>query len=82
MEFVGANRDKIGIELIDGGKREFAESLNGVGVKNNVVLAAYLAQFLNGLERSHFIVGRHDRDQRGIGAESGSEIGRIDQTLR
>ena len=44
-------------------QRNFAQSLYGIRVEEHAALAAELANFLNRLEHSSFIVRRHDADE-------------------
>ena len=46
--------------------RNLADSLHGVGVEEDALLVADLADLANGLQDADFVVGGHDGDQDGL----------------
>ena len=69
MEFVGADRDKVGVELMNVCKRLFAKPLDGVGVEDCALLTAKCTQLTHWLDRTDLVVGGHDRDEDGVRAQ-------------
>lgn len=55
-------------------KRDLAEKLDGIGVKQRVFVMEQSADFRDRLDCSHFIVGRHDADQDGVGTQGSFHI--------
>lgn len=62
VKLVPADRDEIGIELMDVFERFLSEPLNGVGVKENAIPATEVSDFSDGLNSPYLIIGGHDRD--------------------
>ena len=63
MALVPADRHQICLKLMNVLDRFLAEPLHGIGVKKDAVIAAKPTDFGNGLQRSGFIVGCHDRHE-------------------
>ena len=77
MKLVGANRDQIGFEIVDGTKRKLAEPLHRIGMKENPTFPTDPAELSHRLNGAGLVVRRHDTDQHGIGPEGSSEVGRV-----
>ena len=60
---------KVGLLHVNG---HLAEHLGGIGVKENLALAANGTNFINGLERAKLVIDDHDRDEDGI--QEGGEV--------
>ena len=56
-------------------------SLHGVGMEQHAVLLADCADFRNGLNGAHFVIGKHNRDQAGIGPDGSFHLLRRHQTF-
>ena len=74
MQLVRAERNQIGVELVDGSKGLFAERLNGVGVKEDALFAADVAKLGDRLNSAGFIVSGHDGNQDGVRPNGSGQI--------
>ena len=57
-------------------------SLHRVGVEPHAVLAAYCADFLDGLDGADLVVCKHDGHKRCVRPDGGFHIGGGDKALR
>ena len=73
VEFVGANRNQIRFELVNALEGQFSEGLDRIGVEGDALLTAEASNFGHRLDRSGFVVGGHDRDQRSVGSQCGGD---------
>ena len=62
VKFMTAERDQVGIELVNILKRFLAKPLHGVGMEYDSMVAANPAKLGNGLNGPDLIIGGHDRD--------------------
>lgn len=60
---------------------DFADSLSSISVEKDLVLAANLSNFLNGLNDTNFIVDGHDGNNGSIRADSFFELLDVDQSV-
>ena len=60
---------------------QFARRLGGVGVKKHALAAANGGDFLDGKNNARFIIGRHDRDQGGVGPDGLIEQMQVQQAV-
>ncbi len=59
VQFVGAERHEIGVELVHSGKGKFAKCLNGIGMEKSAVIGTNLTHLGHRLEGPNLIVGGH-----------------------
>ena len=71
MEFMAANGDEVGVELVGGRKWFFSKHLNRVRVKKNAAFAAKGSDLGDGLDCASFIVGGHHGNEHRIRANGG-----------
>src|SRR6185437_7423503 len=81
MKFMRANRNEVGVELLNIRKRFFAEPLYRVGVKQNAVFPANSSQFSHWLKRSDFVIRRHQGHEHGVRADGVAQILRRNQSF-
>ena len=80
VELVGAHGQHIHAQLFDV-HRDGTHSLHRIGVHPDAVLVGDLRDLLDGLDGADLVVGHHDADQRGIGADRSLDILRADVAL-
>jgi hypothetical protein len=56
------------------------DRLGGIGVENNASLATKMGNLIDGLNRSHFIVGMHNGDKNRFRSDRAANVIRIDPT--
>src|SRR5204862_1940506 len=67
VKFVTANRNQVGIELMNRIEGFLPKPLDRVGMKLNSALAARGSDFRHWLDRPNLIVRAHNGDQDGVG---------------
>jgi len=67
---------------VDTSIRDRAGCLDSIGMESDFVSSADGADFSNRLDRADLIVGHHDGDQNGIGANRLPDRFRIDPAIR
>ena len=80
VEFVAGNREEIHAERIDI-HGNFSGGLDRVGVKNNFVFAGDAGDFRDRLDRTEFVIGVHDGNQNGFGANGAANIFRVNDAV-
>ena len=81
VELVSAHGQHIHAQLLDV-HRDGTHSLHGIGVHPDAMLVSDLSDFLNGLDGADLVVGHHDADEGGIGADGSLHVLRADIALR
>ena len=84
VELVAGERedvDVVGLH-VDG---DLADGLDGVGVEEDALLVADLADLADGLDDADFVVGVHDGDQDGLlrafGDDGAAEVVEVDEAV-
>ena len=67
---VMAANNEVGVELVDVGERQLAESLDGIAVEENPALPAECSDLGDRLDGSDLVVRGHDRNQHRVGPEA------------
>ena len=70
---MGADGDEVGVELVNIGEGKFAGGLDSVRVEQHAALAAEASDVRDGLDGTDLVVGGHDRDEGGVGAQGGAD---------
>ena len=80
MELVAGHGEHVNIHVfhID---RQMTRSLHGIGVEGDALFAAESADFLHGLDRADFIVGKHNGDKGGIFPNGGFQVFQADDAV-
>lgn len=60
-------------------KGDLANSLGGIGVEEDLLGPAELADFLEGLDDTNLVVHSHDTDDGGVGADGSLQLRHVDQ---
>ena len=81
VELVSAHGQHIHAQLLDV-HGDGTHSLNRIGVHPDAVLVGDLSDLLDGLDGADLVVGHHDADEGGVGADSSLDILRADVALR
>ena len=81
IELVGAHGQHIHAQLLDI-HRNGANGLHRIGVHPHAVLVGDLRDLLDGLDGADLVVGHHDADEGGVGADRSLDILRADVALR
>ena len=81
VELVSAHGQHIHAQLLDI-HGDGTHSLNRIGVHPDAVLVGDLSDLLDGLDGADLVVGHHDADEGGVGADSSLDILRTDVALR
>ena len=80
VDLVGADRQQVDRHCLDV-ERHAPERLRGVDMEDCVRVAHRFADGGNRLDRSDFVVGRHHRDEHGVGAQRTRDVVRIDEAV-
>ncbi len=78
INLVSRHGQEVHAELLHGGG-DFPRRLGGVGVKKNTALPGHLRDLFNGLNRSHLVIGVHDRDEDRLRRQDLFERFQVDQ---
>ena len=79
-EFVGAEREVVDGERLEV-ERKLADGLHGIAVKAHAAARAEGGDVGDGEEDAGLVVGRHERDDGGVGREGGVERGGIEEAV-
>ena len=74
------NAHEVDLHLVDV-DGDLADGLGGVGVEEDFVLAAQLADLLHGLDDADLVVDHHDGDEGGLLADGLLQVGHLDPAL-
>lgn len=80
VNLVGAEGNEIGVELGNRMKGDLAERLHRVGMKDHAPFAADQTKRRDRLNGAGLIVGGHDRNEGGVGADGGTQVVGIDES--
>ena len=78
---MSAHGQHIHAQLLDV-HRDGTHSLHGIGVHPDAMLVSDLSDLLDGLDGADLVVGHHDADEGGIGADGSLHVLRADIALR
>ena len=74
MELVGANRNQIGVELMNVFERLLSKPLDRIRVKQHATISAKGSQLCDRLDGANLVVGSHDGDQDRVRLDCAGQI--------
>ena len=80
VDLVAGEREHVDVvgHHVDG---DLAHGLDGVGVEDDALLVAELADLANGLDDADFVVGVHDGDEDGLVVDGALQVFEIDEAV-
>lgn len=80
VNFMRRNGHQVNVHGVDI-QRNLSDGLRGVSVEENLLLTAQLANLVNGLDNTNFIVDSHDTDKGSFGANGRLQVFHLDQAV-